>query len=304
MLRSALRMVVLASCVVASGCSGAPSDRARPTEPLTWEAFTRSIRSLPDGSYVVDGDIRVVGDRDLHAYFEAAKAEVDRELSGESVGTVSEPLLLFTVDGVDSKWAPADKLTLTYCVSSAFGSNTATVISTLDAAGRSWSDRVAVRFQYVETATCDNTTNVQFDVVPFVSATFNAASFFPYYPRSKRELFLSPSAFTDTAGGRDFVGILRHELGHALGFRHEHIVLDPPCSAPPNPPEPIDDPATSTIEGYRALTEYDVGSVMHYPECRPGGQDQTGYHVSEIDYKGAIGLYGLAAALVMSVRIN
>jgi hypothetical protein len=38
---------------------------------------------------------------------------------------------------------------------------------------------------------------------------------------------------------------------------------------------------------------------MHYPQCRstPGG----GYRQSKLDYQGAIGLYGLAAAQIMNL---
>ena len=54
-------------------------------------------------------------------------------------------------------------------------------------------------------------------------------------------------------------GVLRHELGHILGFRHEHIrpeAAAPECSENPN---------------WRALTTYDSASVMHYIYCNGTG---------------------------------
>jgi hypothetical protein len=61
-----------------------------------------------------------------------------------------------------------------------------------------------------------------------------ALSFFPHDVRSARQLQVDDSAFTTTAGGRDLEGIMRHELGHILGFRHEHIWL-----ATPGPSRPM-----------------------------------------------------------------
>jgi hypothetical protein len=76
-------------------------------------------------------------------------------------------------------------------------------------------------------------------------------------------------------------GILRHELGHTLGFRHEHI--RPESGA-------------STIEGcvedsnWRALTTYDRASVMHYPQCN--GIDSWDLLITAKDAAGAESLYG------------
>ena len=41
-----------------------------------------------------------------------------------------------------------------------------------------------------------------------------------------------------------------------LGFRHEHIRLTTLCTS-------------EAFTQARAITEYDVDSVMHYPQCRP-----------------------------------
>jgi hypothetical protein len=150
----------------------------------------------------------------------------------------------------------------------------------MDAASRSWSERVAVQFAYRpgEDATCTAVnTNVTFNVSP-VTASYFAASFFPDDVRANRQLLITSDAFTTTAGGRDFQGILRHETGHILGFRHEHIWIT--CTG------------ESTAEA-RQVTSYDVNSVMHYPQCRPSGTG--GYRQTDLDLSGAISLYGYAA---------
>ena len=48
-------------------------------------------------------------------------------------------------------------------------------------------------------------------------------------------------------------GILRHELGHVLGFRHEHTRPEAGTCFEDN--------------SWRPLTPYDSSSVMHYPQC-------------------------------------
>ena len=82
---------------------------------------------------------------------------------------------------------------------------------------------------------------------------FIAAAFFPNYPPAMRQVFIAPSYFTTTF---NHVGVLRHELGHVLGYRHEHIVGVPGCS--------LED------GNWVRVTPYDSRSVMHYL-CGGGG---------------------------------
>src|SRR5262249_980188 len=127
--------------------------------------------------------------------------------------------------------------------------------------------------------------SVFFHVMPVPDDGLFARSFFPDDARAERSIGIRPTAFTTTAGGRDFEGILRHELGHTLGFRHEHIWLTPECTS-------------ETSDEARQVTDYDVDSVMHYPQCRPSGTG--GYRQTDSDYRGAVELYGLSALLIDS----
>lgn len=66
-----------------------------------------------------------------------------------------------------------------------------------------------------------------------------------------RTVVLTVAAFAK--GPLSLRGVLRHELGHVLGLRHEHIRY----------------PGTSCTENthWRAVTQDDSNSMMHYRHC-------------------------------------
>jgi len=80
-----------------------------------------------------------------------------------------------------------------------------------------------------------------------------AVSFFPSDPVQKRHLYVFPGYLTTSF---DHVGVLRHELGHVLGYRHEHIRKEAGCQ--------------SEDGAWKPLSPYDPHSVMHY-YCGNGG---------------------------------
>jgi hypothetical protein len=72
--------------------------------------------------------------------------------------------------------------------------------------------------------------------------------------------------------------VLRHELGHVLGFRHELIRSGAPAVCPKEP-----------LWDARPLTDYDPQSVMHY-FC--GGVGSSSLRITELDRVGAQQVYG------------
>lgn len=294
---------VLTCALLAGACVSEPLARESAEDPVNWAEFRASALPLPDGTFLVDGDLRVADEQGIASYFDGLLGGRDKVRATElrssaeaGVARQASPLLLMVADGVDSILPNSEKFALTYCVSSSFGAHFEQVVAELETATRSWSDRVAVHYEYVPTDPCTVSSNVTFNVSPApIGANWFATSWFPHQGRSMRQLLINDAAFTTTSGGRDFQGILRHELGHTLGFRHEHIVLNPLCTD-----ELPDESSTTTVEDYRELTPYDVSSVMHYPQCRPS--QSGGYRQSARDFEGAIGIYGLAPALVHVVN--
>lgn len=118
---------------------------------------------------------------------------------------------------------------------------------------------------------------VTFLVQEIGAADFFAVAFFPNDPGHRRKLLFSASYFSGEMK-YDPVGVMRHELGHILGFRHEHIRSDAPSDCP-------DENTSGTIN----VTDYSTNSVMHY-FC--GGVGDRELKITEIDREGARKIYG------------
>lgn len=104
------------------------------------------------------------------------------------------------------------------------------------------------------------------------NGAFIAAAFFPSYPSARRFVNIDPSFFTTAY---DKTGVLRHEVGHVLGYRHEHIRDILGCRQ----------------EGthWLPITPYDAHSVMHYM-C--GGGGTLSLRLTDIDKQGHVKAYG------------
>jgi hypothetical protein len=225
--------------------------------------------------YVVEGDLLL--DEDQLAIY-----AFQRELGGE-VGIEARGLVGITQGGKIVRWQ--DGLVLTYCVlqqTFSNGNQYQIVRDNMLQATGEWEATCGVKFQH--RAELDNSDSLRPDGVLFTvrgidaGGAFIAAAFFPNDPPSRRRVLIDPSYFASDLRFNK-VGVLRHELGHVLGFRHEHIRSGAPPACP-------DEPVWGTIN----LTDYDPQSTMHY-FC--GGVGSTQLAITELDKAGAQKVYGL-----------
>ena len=265
--------IVLGGLLLA-GC-GTPEVPAASSEPdtlttgVSFEAFKAQTYQEPDtGIYIVDGDVPMVDEAALRAFYE------------EHVQPGA--LIIRRISGADTAWSTTQALNLTYCVSTgAFGSNHARVTEAMTRAAAAWENVAHVAFIHDtgQDSNCTASNNaVIFNVrAGPVDAPYGARAFFPGYVRSARELFIRPDQLNLALP--TLTGMLTHELGHVLGFAHEHIRV------------PQSDSRCIETTQWRDLTPYDSGSVMHYDICA-GSTNPDNYRISGWDAHGAAAKYG------------
>lgn len=279
-LRRLATSIVLTLCVLLSvSCNTAQKpteDRQISTKAPNFAAFEASVYREPTtGVYIVDGDIPIKSKADLRDYY-------DRYVAKDGA------LIVHRVGGVDSVWDDEAKHNLTYCVSRGFGPFYSEVVATMNEAVSAWMAVADVSYQHIESedGRCDaSNMNVVFDVSPAPrSALYTARAFFPDYPRAIKNVLIHESAFSPSEEHPELTvtGVLRHELGHTLGFRHEHI-------------RPQSNGDCGERAPWRAVTPYDRTSVMHYPHARCGGNDEWSLRLSDSDIYGVVVIYGEAA---------
>lgn len=270
MARSIVSAVVVA--MMASAC-GSNDARLGGAEDLTTQtggrisyedfkarfAYWDADRQL----YIADGDTVFGDEKQLREFYDLHIQE------GQ--------LIVNRVGSSDDLWDVTRRQNLSYCVSNDFGTRKATVVSSMQAAAQSWMDAANVKFIYVpaQDANCTRSnSSVLFNVRPInANGSYLAAAFFPSDSRINRELVIDASLF---AGGVSVTGVLRHELGHVLGFRHEHTRPEAGTCFEDNQ--------------WRAVTTYDSASVMHYPQCN--GTNTWQLPLTARDIQGVQALYG------------
>jgi len=241
--------------------------------PFDANAVAAFEKALPHAGdyYVIEGDILVTKD-ELEEYL--------TRLVPSTVHDKSRELLVNTrPDGSLDYYRDPNQRTLSYSIdrrSFPTLQQYQIVVTTMSEATKSWVDacpECRISFQYNAAYDSDaDITKSNFVVRYFDShGAYVAASFFPSDPPMRRYLNVDPGYFTSPF---DKIGVFRHELGHILGYRHEHIRDIPGCAYEDS--------------SWKPLTSYDPHSVMHY-FC--GGGGSFSLELTAIDIQGHRKLY-------------
>lgn len=236
------------------------------------------------GVFIVNGDTPVLDEQELREFYNREVAtEWKSSKFGLSLRLASPELLVDAPGAVPNYWDKATRRHLSYCVSRAFGADHARVVAAIANAAKAWEGVSDVKFVYQaahDGACTAATKGVLFDVRPVdVQGKYLARAFFPRTPRPQRNVLIDKTGLTLAPGKLTLEGILRHELGHVLSYRHEHT----------RPEAGMCFEDGDTIP----LTDYDNLSVMHYPQCN--GLGDWSLTLTERDKFGAACLYGAAA---------
>lgn len=230
--------------------------------------------------FIVEGDVGLSEDALLT--YAAGRVDLAEKVTADP-SVKKDGLIAIESDGKILRWARGK--VLDYCVfRPTFNTDEEyeRVVSDMQDATADWSAVCGVEFLYRPEK--DNDPDLRFGDVLFPVIRQNgggntiAMAFFPDDPVEQRLVVCFDGYYNDSEDSFDPVGVLRHELGHVLGFRHEHIRPEAPDFFNPEDTDHI-----------HLLTDYDPVSVMHY--LGPGVGDPE-LRITDVDRDGAVHVYG------------
>jgi hypothetical protein len=233
-------------------------------DPQVFQRFLNKLPTITVGQekrtyYVIEGDLRVTAE-ELRARL-SSYAHGAQPASRSS----SDELYVMTRNGKPVKWEKGDRK-LTYAVNrkSFSPDQYKSLVDALPKAADEWvkaCPECGLSFEHRP----EHDASPSLDKVTFIvtyvpnDPRYYAIAFFPSDPVDVRYLQIMPPFFSSSEIKR--VGILVHEFGHILGYRHAHIGGVPGCEL-----------QEERDGSWVALSPYDSASTMHYL-CGGGGSE-------------------------------
>jgi len=300
---SLLAWLLITTTGVAIGCGTEKDDApisilSKPAKVVSFEEYRdRSVRIMNGQRvYNVEWDMFFSTEDDLRAHL-MSRLERETKKSTAIVDEATGNHVVFSKDKA---------MNIRYCVSSDFGAQHSEVVADMATAAKAWQRVANVRFVYVpsQDGSCFSSASGQVDIAVIstpqnVSACGTPPSLPPdtqpgwcaRWPLGSLAIDYDPTSWPWPSlaayPNMTKVGVLRHELGHILGLRHEHIRSTAECEN-----EMIC--INNACLGADYLTEYDVNSVMHYPACN--GNPNSAMDITSLDGVGMRKLYGMPVA--------
>ena len=275
----------------------APDDEMGTRHVPTYEEFKAKARvsGVSYELYLVEWDFPIRAEGELRDYYEThyngrrskSAVKLTPQVGPDTVQCNTNPP---PANCIDDKFYQNEQLGLRYCVSNDFGANKATIVSNMEQAANGWQQVANIWFQYVPThdGSCRQTdpvpSSVAFKVSPWSGP--GACSFWPYSD-GDRACVATTLVYNTSAdfSPNTMLGVLKHEIGHILGFHHEHLRADAGGCA---------------LYEMRYLTPWDPNSIMGYPAVWGGCAIGGGNDITKSDGVGARALYGPPAAWIIA----
>jgi hypothetical protein len=252
------------------------AEKIRQTRPIELVSTKPGVSTR---RWIVEGDIGLT-ERDLIPYATERIAIAERAAADPEIRSFG--LMAMESEGKIVRWERG--LVLDYCVwkpSFVDDAEYEAVVRDMAFATADWSAICGVRFRHAAQHDTDEQLqrgDVLFPVIRHPGGGNTVAmAFFPTSPPEERTVWVFDGHFAREPAFAP-VGVLRHELGHVLGFRHEHIAPEAPDLFEPE-----------SLEHIIRLTPYNPTSVMHYVM---GSVGDPRLQFTDHDRSGAVRVYG------------
>lgn len=246
------------------------------------DALGAYLATLPrfGDDYLIDGDLRMTAREIRLLLFAVADSQSD----GAGQGHNKQPELIVDKGGI---W-PKGQRDLTYAIDRASLGETryARVVKAMENAAATWvaaCQPCDLTITHVAEEDAAPDPDAVTFVVSLVEMDAAGLAFYPTDPPAERGLFLSPDIF-EPDYVYDFEGIFRHEIGHVLGYRHEHA-RSPAlgCLILTRKQE------RNSWEAIPGFDDVDIASAMHYP-C--AGMGTKTFELTDLDRAAHKVMYG------------